>query len=117
MLHYNASLDKTFFLDSVKLIEYFFSAVNVLSFNPCVEPSPRTSRRLLTTVNPFNISTLATLAKILNNFDYHHLQSDFFLENNSNQMLLIFLFYLFLLLVLFLLLMLLLFFNLIQPYL
>ena len=30
-----------FFLDSVKLFEYFFSAVSVVSLNPCVRPSRR----------------------------------------------------------------------------
>ena len=33
---------KNIFLDSVKLIEYLFSGVTVVSSNPCVEPSPRT---------------------------------------------------------------------------
>ena len=38
--HY--SLDFTnLFPDCVKLIGYFASAVNMVSFNPCVDPSPR----------------------------------------------------------------------------
>ena len=32
---------RNLFLDSVKLIDYFFSAVNVVLSNPCAEPSPR----------------------------------------------------------------------------
>ena len=38
------------------------------------------------------------MAEKLNNFEYHHLQNDFYHENNLNQMLVTFLFYLVLLL-------------------
>ena len=41
LLRYNSCLNKVL-LFSVKLIEYFFSAVNVMPSNPCVGPSPRT---------------------------------------------------------------------------
>ena len=34
-------LKQNFFLVAVKIIEYFFSAVSVVSSNPCVGPSPR----------------------------------------------------------------------------
>ena len=40
LLYYNASLKTSFFLFSVKLIKYIFSAVSVWS-NTYVEPSPR----------------------------------------------------------------------------
>ena len=51
--------------------------------------------------------SICTLAEILNNFENHHLQNDFFYENNLNQMLVILLFCLALLLIQLLLLMLL----------
>ena len=39
--HYNATLNNFFFLDSLKWIEYLFSAVNVVSYFPCVGSSSR----------------------------------------------------------------------------
>ena len=40
LLHYNVNLNKILFFFSVKLIEYIFSALRVVS-NPCVGPIPR----------------------------------------------------------------------------
>ena len=37
---YSVDLNTNIFLDCVKLIGYFASAVNVVSSNPCVGPSP-----------------------------------------------------------------------------
>ena len=39
--HYNANLNKISYFDLEKLIEYLVSAVNVVSSNRCVRPSPR----------------------------------------------------------------------------
>ena len=71
---------------------------------------------IISSENPFpfynmvNITNICTLVKIINNFEYHYLQNDFYLKYNLNQMLVILLFYLNLLLIELLLLMLLLFY-------
>ena len=36
-----------------------------------------------------SFKNICTLAETLNNFEYHHLQNDFYHENNLNQMLVI----------------------------
>ena len=41
-LRLQCRLNTNHFFDSVKLIEYLAFAVIVVSFNPCVRPSPRT---------------------------------------------------------------------------
>ena len=51
------------------------------------------------------------MAEILSNFEYHHLQNDFYNKNNLNKVLEALLFFLVVLLILFLLLMLLLFLS------
>ena len=59
MCHYNAILNIIFYFFSVKLIEYFFSTVNVVPSNPCVGPSPKTKLFfLLATCTEELISTL-----------------------------------------------------------
>ena len=62
-------------LFSVKLIEYFFSAINVVPSNPCVAPSPRIKIYYFL-LSPCIEEIISTL-KLYNFYQVHYLLKTF----------------------------------------